>query len=299
MIAPITARKHPAGSPGADRLWACPSPPPRRAPTMPSTMGPMMPPGALPGMIHCATTPIITSDTILTRRRLHVLLQGAASPAALPRRWGGDTWGPGRRVMASDTPGPPRLGQRSALLPGSVHCGDTSDVPFPQPAALDRLPPDRLGGLVARARARSGSSATRGRVLHGEGMGLHHEACGPPPCAPPHRPLCQSVPVVDRGPPPPHRGAPRSVMPSARSKPHATLCSPVPAHGSPPRVVSGREVLPWVSYCESAVSQDERQRCLPGLRAGVREARPTMDAPACGSRRVRFRVLARLLLAWR
>jgi hypothetical protein len=114
-------------------------------------MGPMMPPGALPGMIHCATTPIITSDTILTRRRLHVLLQGAASPAALPRRWGGDTWGPGRRVMASDTPGPPRLGQRSALLPGSVHCGDTSDMPFPQPAALVRFPPDRLGSLVARA----------------------------------------------------------------------------------------------------------------------------------------------------
>jgi hypothetical protein len=53
--------------------------------------------------------------------------------------------------MASDTPGPPRLGQRSALWPGSGHCGDTSDVPFPQPAALVRLPPDRLGSLVARA----------------------------------------------------------------------------------------------------------------------------------------------------
>jgi len=132
----------------------------------------------------------------------------------------------------------------------------------------------------ARSRARSGSSATRRRVLHGEGMGLHHEACGPPPCAPPHRPLCQSVPVVDRGPPPPHRGAPRSVMPFARSKPHATLCSPVPAHGPPPHGVSGREVLTWVSHCESVASHDERHRCLPGLRAGVREALPTPDTPA-------------------
>jgi len=39
MIAPITARKHPAASPGADRLWACPNPPPRRAPTMPEHDG--------------------------------------------------------------------------------------------------------------------------------------------------------------------------------------------------------------------------------------------------------------------
>jgi hypothetical protein len=83
----------------------------------------MMPPGSLPGMINFSTAPTITPNTIHTMLRIRALLQGAASPDALPRRWGGDSRGTWRRIMSSDAPGPHRLGQLSDLLPGSVHFG--------------------------------------------------------------------------------------------------------------------------------------------------------------------------------
>src|SRR5574339_423204 len=57
----------PAGSPGAYRPRAWPTKPPSRAPTMPSTIVTMMPPGSRPGINSLAIAPTIKPKTIQPR----------------------------------------------------------------------------------------------------------------------------------------------------------------------------------------------------------------------------------------